>query len=113
MKHIGVMIATAVVVALSTSVTAANLSKVQVATRLYNDCFISRLLSIELPTRRAPILNVVEEQDTWCYIWALVWYRSQFNEELEENQAVANLFDRNRVKIRSTVKNQILTEALQ
>lgn len=113
MKDFGI----AALVALGTILMAFNASasqtKIQVATRLHHDCVVARISNMELPTRRAPILNLVEEIDTWCYIWALVWYKAQFNEELEESEAVADRFNKNRIQFRRIVKEQLLSEALR
>ncbi len=90
-----------------------NQEKVQTAGALYQGCFTARLTAVDWPTSRAPILNLVEEIDAWCYAWTVVWYGAQFKEELEVSPSVFDGFNRVRTQFRKIVKEELLKDALR
>lgn len=86
---------------------------VNVATRLYADCVVSKVDTVrEITPTRVGINQFVTEVDEQCLLWMLIWYRSLMGNELPDGD-VSDRFNMNRVRILQTLTNALRKEALR
>jgi hypothetical protein len=86
---------------------------VNVATRLYTDCVVSKFQSArDIEPTRVGINEFVSDADQQCLLWMLVWYRALMDQDLP-NGDVSNRFNANRVRFLQSLTVAIRKEALR
>jgi hypothetical protein len=86
---------------------------VNVATRLYTDCVVSKFQTVrDITPTRVGVNEFVTEVDQQCLLWMLVWYQALMNQDLPDGD-VSNRFNANRSRFLQSLTNAIRKEALR
>lgn len=86
---------------------------VNVLTRLYVDCLVSKAQSArDIEPTRVGIAEFVEAADDWCIAWAVIWFKPLVGFDIMDRPDVADRFTHRRLAALQQLTDELRDLAL-